>query len=79
MGQGGEKKTGYDCFRLQKNFQFSAHCSWTRKRMVVLYADVRVGRLGGVCDGEENSPAALHLVASFTANSLPGTPEWAWI
>lgn len=42
----------------------------------------QVERLGGVCDGVEGGPIALHPVASFaamSADSLPGTPEWAGI
>lgn len=58
-------------------FHFSAHCSLDRWRSAVLYAHVKVGRFGGVCDGVEGGPVALHPVASFaamSANSLPGTP-----
>lgn len=74
-GSGVSLKVVLLCFSV---FHFSAHCSLARERAAILYADVRVGRLGGVCDGEENGPVALHPVASFaamSADSLPGTPE----
>ena len=67
-------KVALRCFSV---FQFSAHCSLARWRAAVLYADVKVGRLSGVCDGVEGGPAALHPVASFaamSADSLPETP-----
>ena len=62
-------------------FQFSAHFSLARYRAAVLYADVNVDRLGGVCDGVAGGPVALHPVASFaamSADSLPGTPRVSW-
>ena len=67
-------KVVFPCFSA---FQFSAHCSLARWRAAVLYDNVKVGIWGGVCNGVEGGPVALHLVASFaamSADSLPVTP-----
>lgn len=73
-GSGVSLKVVLSCFSV---FQFSAYCSLARWRAAILYTDVKVGRLGGVCDGVESNPVPFYSVASFAAMStdfLPGTP-----
>lgn len=51
---------------LSLSSSFLPHCSFSSGACgLFLYADVKVGRLGGVCDGVEGGPVALHPVASF--------------